>query len=1070
MKFLRSLPAEWNTHVVVWKNKPDLETISFDDLYNNFKIVEQEVKRTVVSSSSSRSPNMAFLSSSSSTNEVDTASIQVSDASTPVSTVSSPNNTANLSDAIVYAFFANQPNGYQLVHEDLEQIHEDDLEEMNLKRQLALLSMRARRYFQKTGKKITINGSDTAGYDKTKVECFNCHKMRHFARECRSPRNQESRPRNQDISRKTVIVEDISFKAMVAIDGAGFDWSYLGDDEVPTNMALMAFSDSEKEKDSNQIKIDNFENASKSLDKLIESKITDNSKTGLGFTSYNAVAPPPTCLFAPPTTDLSSSGLKGFKQPEFESYGPKASKSVCVDTSNVITKVFDALIIEDWVSNLDEDESEEVVIKSKNVQNKSEQVNQPRKENQNPRNNRTNWNQMRTQKLGVGFQFSKKACFVCRSFSHLIEDCGVHDKKMVLKLVLKTMEKKTGQREVRPVWNHAMRVNHQNFSKSRRNFAPTAVLTKSGIVPISTARQSSSRLAAPVSSARPINTTAPKPIDPMLLSPQHAGFGDLKLRFKIMSPKTVDHTFVRDLTMLIQKADSRNKSFLSDYPEYDGGFIAFAGSSKGGKITGKGKIRTGKLDFEDVYFVKELKFNFLSVSQMVLVTKPHNKTPYELLTGRAPIISFMRPFGCPVTILNTLDHLGKFDGSGPEWLFDIDSLKNSMNYQPISAGNKTNGIAGLRIHSDAGQEGKEKVSNQEYILLPVLNTISDVPSSNEEVESSPKDDAGKNTNTASQMLILLVIKMKLFKELMVNGTFQHQFQLMLSVPLLVALDDFSKMLNLKDTGIFDDAYDDRDEGAEADYNNLETMEPKKATHALDDESWVEAVQEELLYFKLLNVWTLVDLPHGKRATGTKWVYRNKRDQRGIAIRNKARLTKVHVDIESVICVVKNLVYHSKTKHIEMRHHFIIDSYEKRLIEMFVDQHNMVAYLEKSDDNTEFHQIVDFLSSCSITYALTAIVDGKAVVISESLVRSDLLFDDEDGITCLTNDEIFENLALMGYEPLSTKLTFQKDEAVNQEEGDRVERAITTDASLEAAQDIDNITKTQTTTMPNVDIP
>nr|GEZ02226.1 hypothetical protein [Tanacetum cinerariifolium] len=80
---------------------------------------------------------------------------------------------------------------------------------------------------------------------------------------------------------------------------------------------------------------------------------------------------------------------------------------------------------------------------------------------------------------------------------------------------------------------------------------------------------------------------------------------------------------------------------------------------------------------------------------------------------------------------------------------------------------------------------------------------------------------------------------------------------------------------------------------------------------------------------------------------------------------------------------------------------------------------MVAYLEKSDDNTAFHQIVDFLSSCSINYAFTV------VVISESSVRSDLLFDDENGITCLTNDEIFENLALMGYEHLSTKLTFQK---------------------------------------------
>nr|GEU96534.1 copia protein [Tanacetum cinerariifolium] len=103
----------------------------------------------------------------------------------------------------------------------------------------------SKKVLQRTGKKITINGSDTTGYDKTKVECFNCHKMGHFTREYKSPRSQESRPRNQDSLKKTVIVEDTSSKAMVAIDGAGFDWSYMGDDEVSTNIALMAFSDSE---------------------------------------------------------------------------------------------------------------------------------------------------------------------------------------------------------------------------------------------------------------------------------------------------------------------------------------------------------------------------------------------------------------------------------------------------------------------------------------------------------------------------------------------------------------------------------------------------------------------------------------------------------------------------------------------------------------------------------------------------------------------------------------------------------------------------------------------------------
>ncbi|GJY69574.1 retrovirus-related pol polyprotein from transposon TNT 1-94 [Tanacetum coccineum] len=114
-----------------------------------------------------------------------------------------------------------------------------------------------------------------------------------------------------------------------------------------------------------------------------------------------------------------------------------------------------------------------------------------------------------------------------------------------------------------------------------------------------------------------------------------------------------------------------------------------------------------------------------------------------------------------------------------------------------------------------------------------------------------------------------------------------------------------------------------------------------------------------------------------------------------------------------------------------------------------------GYVFKSKaENAEFHQIVDFLSTCSIT------IVSLAMVISESSVRSDLLFNDEDSIACLTNDEIFENLALMGYEQLSTKLTFQKGG------GDSVERAITTDASLVAAQDSDNILKTQSTAMSN----
>ncbi|GJY17342.1 ribonuclease H-like domain-containing protein [Tanacetum coccineum] len=357
---------------------------------------------------------MAFVSSPSSTNEVNiayevsTANIQVSPARTQVSIASTQVSTANLSDDTVYAFLASQPNGSQLVYEDLEKIHEDDIEEMDLKWQLALLSIRTRRFFQKTGRKITINGSDTAGYDKSKVECFNCHKMGHFARECRGPRNQDSRNMNQDSSRRTANVEETSSKAMLAIDLAGFDWSYMADDEVPTNMALMDFSGSEVHNDKTCSKtcLKSFETLKTQLDDLrIEFNKSEfnlaNYKRGLAsveeqhvFYKKNEVI---FCeqlavlkrdisykdseismlkselekltqekesnqlkiefdnaskrLFSPTKVDLSNSGLEEFQQPKFEGYGPKTSKSVSKDISNKVRESPDALLVKELVSD-----------------------------------------------------------------------------------------------------------------------------------------------------------------------------------------------------------------------------------------------------------------------------------------------------------------------------------------------------------------------------------------------------------------------------------------------------------------------------------------------------------------------------------------------------------------------------------------------------------------------------------------------------------------------------------------------------------------------------------------------
>ncbi|GKA99344.1 putative ribonuclease H-like domain-containing protein [Tanacetum coccineum] len=595
LKFLSSLPPEWNTHVVVWMNKPEVETMSIDDLYNNFKIVEQKVKKTVGTSSGGQ--NLAFMTapSSSSTNDANTACSQVSAASPSVNTASPQVCTASVSDNTVYAFMVENPNGSNVLHQDLEQIHEDDLEAMDLKWQLSLLSVRAKKYYQRTGKKIFINGNDIAGYDKSKVECYNCHKLGHFARECRASRSKEDQFRNQDNTRKQGNKEDTS-KAMLAIDGVGFDWSDMAEEQVQTNMALMAFLDSEnevlfseevavlkrevgikqyeintlktefeklkQEKDAFDFKIKKFNKASKDLDQLLGSQITDNSKKGFG---YSAVPPPHPLIYNRPNKlDLSYSGLDEFKEPEFKGYGPENSKKEsnvgcekesdnskensdkCLvkeqesqvkssfvegcgsNTSKRVSEVEpkkvrennDAPIIEDWVSDDEEQDESMTKPEKKTVIPTTAKIEKLVKKSvryaemyrsKRPRGNQRNWNGQKSNQLGSEFVMYNKACFNCGNFKHVQKNCTYHQKKKVGK-------------------------------------------------------------------------------------PQHDDKG------------FVDSGCSRHMT--------GNIAYLSDFKQFDGGYVAFGGGAYGGKNTGKGTLKTDNLDFEYVYFVNELKFNLFSVSQM----------------------------------------------------------------------------------------------------------------------------------------------------------------------------------------------------------------------------------------------------------------------------------------------------------------------------------------------------------------------------------------------------------------------------------------------------------------------
>ncbi|GJU04524.1 putative ribonuclease H-like domain-containing protein [Tanacetum coccineum] len=572
LKFLSSLPPEWNTHVVVWMNKTEIETISIDDLYNNFKIIEQSVKKSIGVSSGPQ--NLAFMtaSSTSSTNDVNTAkpAYEVSIVSSNVNTASPQVSTDSFSDNVVYAFMVENPNGSNLLQQDLEQTHEDDLKAMDLKWQLSLLSIRVKMYFQRTGKKFFINANDTAG--------------------------------NQDNTRKHGNNEDTSSKAMLAIDGVGFDWSDMAEEQDQTNMALMAFSNSEL----NQTE---FTAATyKRGLTIVEEQLITYRKNEVLFSEevavlkrevtykdydlnvlkrYSVVPPPHPLIYnRPKKLDLSDSGLDEFKEPEFKSYGSEDSKKetniVCDKKSNDTKENSDDSLVKEqfpehtssfveFSLNVDKEtiflNKKKEFIKPKNHEKlvkKSVRYAEMYR-SQTPGGNQRNWNGQKSNQLGSDFVMYNKACFICGSFNHVKAHCKYHQRKRIV----------YGNNYNRVNYNYTTNRTHPN---AQRNMVPRAVLMKTGLKPFNTART--------------VNTAHPKSIG----KPQQDDTG------------FVDSGCSRHMT--------GNIAYLSDFKEFNRGYVAFRGGAHGGRISSKGTLKTDSLDFKDVYFVNELKFNLFRVSQM----------------------------------------------------------------------------------------------------------------------------------------------------------------------------------------------------------------------------------------------------------------------------------------------------------------------------------------------------------------------------------------------------------------------------------------------------------------------
>nr|GEW21873.1 hypothetical protein [Tanacetum cinerariifolium] len=709
----QSLPTEWRTHTLIWRNKTDLEEQSLDDLFNSLKIYEAK-----------------------STNE-------------PVSIVASVSATS--ATILVSAL----PNT-------------DTLRD-GPKWQMAMLTIIARRFFQRTGKHLKANGHTSMGFDMSKVECYNCHKKGHFTRKCRSPKDTR-RNVTTEPQRRHVPVETSTSNVLVSqYDGVGsYEWSFHAKEE-PTNYVIMAFTS-----------LSSFSSDNENLSQLLASQTND--KTRLGYNNQVFTSAMIDCdeIFSSET----AKSLPG--SPIYDRYHPGEGPSVMPVENSILAA------------------------------NPKTDIPKPQA-NGNSRN--------------------RKASFVCKSLTHLIKDCDYYEKQMFQTLAR----------------HHAKRGNSQHYTrmslpKHERHVVPTTILTKSKLVPLTAARPVTTAVPQPhVTRPRQSKTVVTKSHSPprrninLIISPKHSNFPLKVITLKVSQVNAVKgvqgkwewkpkclildhdsrhtsnpHHALKDKGVIdsgCSRYMTRNMSYLSNFKEINGGYIAFGGNPKGGKITGKGKIRTG---------------------------------------------------------------------SGPTWLFNIDTLTKTMNYQPITASNQSNPSTGVQEQFDAKKVREDNV--QQYVIFPLRSSGYKNPhKTDDDAAFEVKEPEFKGKKHESEVHVSPSSSAKTKKHndktTKVSKGKSH-----------VELSTGYRNLKLEDITYSDD---EDDVGAEADFTNLETnitvshipktrvhkdhpvtqilgrlslgTQTRSMTRVAKDQGGLS--QEELLQFKMQKVWVLVDLPNENRVIG-----------------------------------------------------------------------------------------------------------------------------------------------------------------------------------------------------------
>ncbi|GJV80110.1 uncharacterized mitochondrial protein-like protein [Tanacetum coccineum] len=712
LKFLSSLPPEWNTHVVVWMNKPEIETMSIDDLYNNFKIVEQKIKKTVGTSSGGQ--NLAFMTapSSSSTNDANTASSQVSAASPSVNTASPQVCTASVSDNTVYAFMA-----------------------------IFATCESKESYYQRTGKKISSMGVHV---------------------------HQKAKKQYDDLLAKQHQTE---FKAITYKRGL---------DTVEAQ--LVTYRKNE----------------------VLFSEEVAVLKREVGVKQYGLI-----CLEKSFEKHLQAGSvlfwLDDVKEPEFNGYGPKNNKK----ESNVVCdqKFLKIILLCLWKIN--------------------------------------------------DAPFSKDGCQLLRNE---LESKTKPEKKNVIPTAAK-IEKpvKKSIRYAEMYRSQSPRGNQRNWNGQKSN--------------------------------------------------------QLGSEFVMGKPQLDDKGFVDSGC---SRHMTGNIAYLSDFKQFDRGYVAFGGGAYGGKISSKGTLKTDNLDFEDVYFVNELKFNLFSVSQMCdkknyvlftdtecLVLSPNFKLPDEnqillKIPRKDNMYSFDMKNIVPKESLTCLVAKATLDESmlwhrrlGHINFKNINKLvKDNLERIGYSIEAARTMYSDSKLHTNIlGRSGFTACYVQEQGFSSKLNNTRP-PYELFRGKFDGKSDEGffvgyslssKAFRVLEKSVMIAIVEVGLNMRIMKQEGCRDSSSKDINV---VGPDVNTGSLKLNAVGpsvstASPNEEDNTEEEPEVNLGNITNsyIVPTTPNTRIHKDHPIDNVI----------VWILVDLPNGKKAIRAKWVFRNKKDERGIVIRNKARL-------------------------------------------------------------------------------------------------------------------------------------------------------------------------------------